>query len=97
MRVVPVHRLLIARVIVIGRLLCRNKGELVEVHCIVALGIDLTQGLREALSRFGRQENLVTVYVNEPVGVERRGQRHLARALLPNTEDPGSGQRLDPD
>ena len=96
-RVIPTHRLLIARVIVIGRFLRRDKDELMEVRCVVALDINFGQRLREALCRSGWQEDLVGVYVNEPVGIERRGQPHLARALLPNIEHPGSGQRLDPD
>jgi lauroyl/myristoyl acyltransferase len=70
---------------------------MVEIGCVVALGIDLTQGLREALRRPRRQHDLIGVDVNEPVGIERRGQCLLTRTLLPKTEDPRARQRFDAD
>src|SRR6476660_7414095 len=97
MRVVPAHGLLIIWMIVIWHLLGGDKGKLVKVDGIEALGVDFSQGLSEALRGLRWQKNLIGIHVNEPIGIERCGERLLALALRAKTKDPCPRQRLDPD
>ena len=77
-RVVAAHRLEVARVVVVGLFERRHEGQLEEVHRVVALAVGGGEGAGESSSRARREPELVCVHVQEPVGVERRGELRLA-------------------
>ncbi len=76
--VVVAHRLLEAGMVVVRRFDRRHERELLEVDRVVAERVDLRDRLGERDRRARRQADLVGVEVDEPVGVERLGERLFA-------------------
>ena len=69
--------------VVIRVLLRGDERELLEAHGVVALVADPLERLGQRLAGPRRQPDLVGVDVQEPVGLELRGERCLAREQAP--------------